>query len=95
MILKKSVIMNESNTDDFVMLTIEFPNIDEMKNYFGSARLLNKFKINVDKIIADYAKSIGLRRQIVGKTYVIRCDKDYSFHASASTALNAAIQILK
>ena len=91
---EKSVIMNESNTDDFVMLTIEFPNIDEMKNYFGSARLLNKFKINVDKIIADYAKSIGLRRQIVGKTYVIRCDKDYSFHASASTALNAAIQIL-
>ena len=69
---EKSVILNEANTDDFVMLTIDFPNINEMKDLFGSAKLLNKFKINLDKIILDYTKSIGLRRQLIGKTYVIR-----------------------
>ena len=91
---EKSVIMNESNTDDFVMLTIDFPNLNDMKNVLGSAKLLNKFKINLDKIILDYTKSIGLRRQIIGKTYVIRCDKDYTFSSSASTAVKAAIELL-
>lgn len=91
---EKSVIMNEANTDDFVMLTIDFPNMDEMKTYLGSAKLLNKFKINLDKIIKDYAKSIGLRRQLIGKTYVIRCDKDYTFNSSAATAVKAAIELL-
>ncbi len=91
---EKSVIMNEANTDDFVMLTIDFPNINDMKNLFGSAKLLNKFKINLDKIIYDYTKSIGLRRQIVGKTYVIRFDKDYTFNSSASTAIKTVIDLL-
>lgn len=91
---EKSVIMNESNTDDFVMLTIDFPNVNDMKNLFGSAKLLNKFKINLDKIIFDYAKSIGLRRQIIGKTYVIRFNKDYTFNSSASTAVKAVIELL-
>ncbi len=91
---EKSVIMNESNTDDFVMLTIDFPNMDEMKNYLGSAKLLNKFKINLDNLIKEYTKSVGLRRQLIGKTYVIRCDKDYTFNSSASTALKTAIDLL-
>jgi uncharacterized OB-fold protein len=91
---EKSVIMNESNTDDFVMLTIDFPNMDEMKNLLGSAKLLNKFKINLDKLIKDYTKSIGLRRQIIGKTYVIRFDKEYTFNSSASAAVKAAIDLL-
>ena len=34
---EKSVIMNESNTDDFVMLTIDFPNLNDMKNVLGLA----------------------------------------------------------
>lgn len=91
---EKSVIMNESNTDDFVMLTIDFPNMDEMKTHLGSAKLLNKFKVNLDKIIADYTKSIGLRCQLIGKTYVIRCDKDYTFSSSAATAVKTAIELL-
>lgn len=91
---EKSVVMNESNTDDFVMLTIDFPNMDEMKTHLGSAKLLNKFKVNLDKIIADYTKSIGLRRQLIGKTYVIRCDKDYTFSSSAATAVKTAIELL-
>lgn len=91
---EKSVILNEANSDDFVILTIDFPNINEMKDLFGSAKLLNKFKINLDKIIFDYTKSIGLRRQIINKTYVIRFDKDYTFNSSAATAVKAAIDIL-
>lgn len=91
---EKSVVMNESNTDDFVMLTIDFPNMDEMKTHLGSAKLLNKFKVNLDKIILDYTKSIGLRRQFIGKTYVIRCDKDYTFNSSAATAVKTAIELL-
>ena len=91
---EKSVILNEANSDDFVILTIDFPNINEMKDLFGSAKLLNKFKINLDKIIFDYAKSIGLRRQIINKTYVIRFDKDYTFNSSAASAVKAAIELL-
>lgn len=91
---EKSVIMNEANTDDFVMLTIDFPNMDEMKTLLGTAKLLNKFKINLDKLIKDYAKSIGLRRQVIGKTYVIRFDKDYTFNSSVASATKAAIDLL-
>ena len=91
---EKSVVMNESNSDDFVILTIDFPNMDEMKTHLGSAKLLNKFKVNLDKIILDYTKSIGLRRQLIGKTYVIRCDKDYTFNSSAATAVKTAIELL-
>ncbi len=91
---EKSVIMNEANTDDFVIMTIDFPNIDEMKDLLGSIKLLNKFKVNLDGIIRDYAKSKGLRRQLIGKTYVIRFDKDYTFNSSAKTAVTSAIEIL-
>lgn len=91
---EKSVILNEANSDEFVIMTIDFPNIDEMKNLLGSVKLLNKFKINIDKIISDYTKKIGLRRQIIGKTHVVRFDKDYTFNSSAQTAVKAAIDIL-
>ena len=92
--LEKSVIQNESNSDNFAILTIDFPNMDEMKVCLGSAKLFNKFKVNLDKIISDYSKTIGLRRQIIGKTCVIRCDRDYTFNSSVSTALKAAIDLL-
>ncbi len=91
---EKSIIMNESNADEFVIITIDFPNMEDMKNLLDSAKLYNKFKINLDKIIRDYTKSIGLRRQIIGKTYVIRCNKDYTFNSSAQTAVKAAIELL-
>ena len=92
--LDKSVILNEANTDDFVMMTIDFPNLSEMKDLLGSVKLFNKFKVNLDKIIAEYVKSIGLRRQVIDKTYVIRFCKDYSFNSSVNTAVNAAVEIL-
>lgn len=91
---EQSVILNESNTDNFTALTIEFPNMSEMKVLLGSAKLLNKFKANLDKIIADIAKEASVRRQIIGNTYMIRFYKDYTFNSSANTAMNTAIQIL-
>ncbi len=92
--LEKSVILNESNTDNFIILTIEFPNMADMKTLLGSAKLVNKFKINLDRIIYDYAKSAGLRRQLIGNTYVIRFDKDYTLGSSANNAVTAAVEIL-
>lgn len=91
---EQSVILNESNTDNFTALTIEFPNMSEMKVLLGSAKLLNKFKANLDKIIADIAKEAGVRRQLIGNTYMIRFYKDYTFNSTANTAMNTAIQIL-
>ena len=91
---EKNVIVNEANSDEFAILTIDFPNLPEMKTLLGSAKLLNKFKINLDKLIYDYTKSIGLRRQIIDKTCVIRFDKDYTFNASVQTAVKSAIEIL-
>ena len=38
--LEQSVILNESNTDKFVCVTLEFPNMNEMKVVLGSAKLL-------------------------------------------------------
>lgn len=86
--------MNEANSDNYVLVTIDFPNLSDMKRLLGSAKLYNKFKVNLDKIIADYVKSIGLRRQLINGTYAIRCTRDYTFSGSALTAVKAAIEIL-
>ena len=91
---EKSVVMNEANSDDFVMITINFPNMSDMKNILGSAKLYNKFKVSVDKIIADYVKSVGLRRQVINGTYAIRCTRDYTFKGSASTAVKTVIELI-
>ena len=92
--LEKSVILNEANTDEFVILTIDFPNMSDMQTLLGSAKLYNKFKINIDKVISDYAKSVGLRRQLIGNTYVIRFNKDYTISVSANNAAKAAVEII-
>ena len=91
--LEKSVIQNEANTDEFVILTLEFPNLSEIKTVLGSAKLFNKFKLNLDKVVADYAREAGLRRQVIDKLYVIRFSKDYTFNSSAGSAAQAAIDI--
>lgn len=91
---EKSVIMNESNADDYVLMTVDFPNLSEIKNVLGSVKMFNKFKINLDNLITTYAKSIGVRRQVVGKTYVIRFDKDYTFNSSVASAVKSSIELL-
>lgn len=88
-----SVILNESNLDDYACLTIDFPNMDEMKIHLGSAKLLNKFKVNLDNIILDAVKELGLRRQIIDNRYVIRFNKDYTFSSSAHNAMESVVKI--
>lgn len=91
--LLDSVILNESNLDDYTCLTIDFPNMDEMKIHLGSSKLLNKFKVNLDNIILNTVKEMSIRRQIVGDKYVLRFNKDYTFSSSAHNAMTAVITI--
>ncbi len=92
--LEKSVILNEANSDKFACLVINFPSMGEVAQLLGSAKLLNKFKDNIDKIIVEQAKSALVRRQLIDKNIVIRFDKEYSFKSSARTAVKTAIKIL-
>ena len=93
--MEKSVIQNEANTDDFTILNLEFTNLSEIKTVLGSAKAYNKFKLNLDKLVADYARSIGIRRQILeNKYYIFRFSKDYTFSSSANSAAQAVIDIL-
>jgi len=92
--LERSVILNEANTDEFVSLIINFPNLGEMRRVLGSVRLLNKFRDNLDKIIDSCAKETRSRRQVYDKQYIIRFDKEYTFNTSAKTAIETAIKIL-
>lgn len=90
----QSVAINTSNTDDFACLTVEFPNIEDVKSILGSTKLFEKFKVNLDKTISEYATSKELLREIIDGTYVIKFNKDYSFATSASNAMKSAIELL-
>lgn len=92
--LEQSVILNEANTDNFALMTIDFPNVNELRNLLGSVQLLNKFKIKLDKIIFDIAKASGIRRQILNNTYILRFDKAYTFNSSVDGAITAAVNII-
>lgn len=92
--LEKSVILNESNTDDYGCLILSFPSMGEISEILGNARLFNKFKQNLDSLIDRQAQECGLRRQIIGKNIVIRFNKDYSFKASCRNAIETSIKIL-
>lgn len=92
--LEESVILNEANTDKFACLIISFPVMGEIAQILGSAKLVNKFKANIDSIILKYANEVNSRRQHIGKNIVIRFDKEYSFKASARIALQTTIKIL-
>ena len=92
--LEKSVILNESNTDDFACLVISFPSMGELSQILGNARLFNKFKQNLNELIEKIARENGLRRQIIDKETVIRFNKDYSFKSSCRNAIETAAKIL-
>lgn len=88
-----SVAINSSNIDEFACLTIEFPNLVDIKSILGSTKLTDKFKANLDKLISNYAGSVGLSREIIENIYIIRFNKDASFKTSANNAMKAAIEI--
>ncbi len=92
--LEQSVILNEANTDQFACILITFPVMGEITQILGSAKLVNKFKDNLDKIFVNQCIEAGVRRQYIGKNIVIRFDKEYSFKASARNAIKVAIKIL-
>lgn len=91
---EKSAIQGESNTEDFAVLKIEFPNMDVVKAKLGSNQLLTKFKANLDNMILNYMSSLGVRRQIVdGDTYIIRFNNVYTLSASANSAIMSSMEL--
>lgn len=90
----KSVAINTSNIDEFACLTIDFPNLDDIKSALGSTKLYDKFKINLDRLVYNYAHEHELTREIIGDTYILKFNKNMSFSDSANDALNGAIEIL-
>lgn len=88
-----SVAINSSNIDEFACLTIEFPNLADIKSALGSTKLTEKFKANLDRLILNYAGSVGVAREIIENVYIIRFNKDSSFKTSANSAMKAAIEI--
>lgn len=88
-----SVAINSSNIDEFACLTIEFPNISDIKSALGSTKLMGKFRANLDNLILNYTGSAGVKREIIENVYIIRFNKDSSFKESAKNAIKAAIEI--
>jgi len=90
-----SAILAETNADNFAILRIDFPNLDIVKATLGSNKLFEKFKTNFDNLIKNYLKTVGVRRQIINnEIYIIRFNKDYTFSASAKSAMEAVIALL-
>ena len=74
-----SALQAESNAETFAVVKIEFPNDDVVKAALGSNQLFSKFKNNLDRMINNYAQSLGVRRQIVkNKIYLLRFNKVYT-----------------
>lgn len=89
-----SAVLGESNTDSFAVLRIDFPNSDVVKAKLGSTKLYQKFRANLDALIATYVQSLNVRRQIIdGDIYIIRFNKDYTLSASANSAILATIEL--
>lgn len=90
-----SAVLGESNTDSFAILRIDFPNSDVVKAKLGSNKLYQKFRANLDALIATYVQSINVRRQIINNdVYVIRFNKDYTLSASANSAILTTIELI-
>lgn len=89
-----SALQAESNAETFAVVKIEFPNDDVVKAALGSNQLFSKFKNNLDRMINNYAQSLGVRRQIVkNKIYLLRFNKVYTFSSSANNAIQAVIEL--
>ncbi|MDR1327786.1 MAG: hypothetical protein LBJ74_05205, partial [Heliobacteriaceae bacterium] len=89
-----SVVLNEANTDEFVMMTIEFPNMSEVRKILGAAAVFNKFKVGLDNVIKTSLKEAGLSRRIIDNVYIVRFDKDYTYKSSTQNAIKVVIDLL-
>ena len=90
----KSVAISTSNIDEFACITVKFPNLDDIKAALGSTKLFEKFKLNLERLILDYAQSANLVREVMDGTFVIKFNKDFSFKESANNAMKGALEIL-
>lgn len=89
-----SAIIQSANISEFATLSIDFPNLKELVKTFESDKLFQKFNARLNKLIYDMTKSKKIRRQIIGTTYVIRFNKDYTYTSSVKNALQFAIELL-
>ena len=89
-----SAILHGSNIEEFAGVTINFPNIKDVKKLLGSQKLYDKFKDKLNNLIYDYTRSIGLKRGVIDDTYVIRFNKDYTYASSVKNAVKSSIELL-
>lgn len=89
-----SAILQDSNIDEFACVSIKIPNLKDLIPIFGSKKLYEKFKDKLNGLIYDYVKSIGLKRGLIGDTYIIRFNKDYTYASSVKNAVKSSIQLL-
>lgn len=89
-----SAILQSCNIEEFACVSIDFPNLEDIQQILGSKQLYLKFKEKLNGLIRDYVKSIGLKRQIIDNTFIIRFNKDYTYSASAKNAIKSSIDLL-
>lgn len=92
---EKSAVQEESNTDTFVVVKLEFPNADLIKAVFGANQVYTKFMSNLDNMICSCVRKAGVRRQIIKNyTYIIRFNKSYTFSSSAKLAMTTVQELV-
>ncbi len=90
-----SIAMNESTILDFACIVIDFPNISSLKDIFNSQDAFRKFQANLHNLIVGFCSQIGIKWQIIDKSYVIKFNKEQSFEDSVFKALSFIIGIAK
>lgn len=89
-----SAIIQSANISEFATLSIDFPNLKDLVKTFDSNKLFQKFNARLNRLIYDITKARKLRRQIIGTTYVIRFNKDYTYTSSVKNSIQFAIELL-
>jgi len=90
----KSILLNESETDDYVSFIVSFSNLRELKNSINSVENYNKFYKKLKGLIFNFAKEKKLRATLIDGDFVINFYKDYSFHSCANNAVKSTIEIV-
>ncbi len=90
-----SIAMASSNIDQFACVTVDFTNLDDIREVMGSKRLIEKFNNNLDSMIVNFCNDHEIRREIIDGTYVLKFNKNDSFNESALEAMSAAIDLSK
>lgn len=90
----KSVIMNESETEEYACLAITFPNLEDLRPALKNKTIFNKFKKKLKQAIFAYASNQDNRAQAFDETYVIKYYKEFSLTSSVKKAVKSAIELL-